>query len=92
MTQDQVLSLALQVAAAELQKTTGIVALPILRVVGDADIFCVRQDGTLARYDHELGELEKVDRSFFDLLDAEIGELKARTEKKKALLAGAGAS
>jgi hypothetical protein len=80
----------MDVAAAELRERTGLVAAPVLKVVGDADVYCVCTDGTFARLDHELGELKPVEGTFFDLLDLELGELRARAEKKKALAAGGG--
>jgi hypothetical protein len=70
-------------AARRLKDGAGLTALPVLRVVGDANLFCVDAGGSLVRFDHELGELEPLDGGFFDLLEREIADLRQRTERKK---------
>lgn len=69
---------------AEFQKDTGLKAAPILKVVGDADVYCVDADGVISRYAHETNELGPVEfTTFTALFDHEIQELRARTDRKK---------
>jgi hypothetical protein len=70
--------------AREFQAETQLPAVPFLKIIGDADVYCFAANGQIARYDHELNELEMVDRTFFDLLDYELGELVDRKERKLA--------
>jgi len=70
--------------AAELfQKQTGFKAAPILRIVGDADLYCVDSVGALVRFRHEESALEPVKLGFWELLDREIQELSVRKARKK---------
>jgi hypothetical protein len=57
--------------------------VPFLKIIGDADVYCFGEDGRIARWSHETGEFEAEDRSFSEVLDFELGELKARKERKK---------
>ena len=70
-------------AAKQLHDATGIKVLPVLKIVGDADIYCVNEDSALVRFNHELGEFEPVDLGFFELFEREVRELRERTEWKK---------
>ena len=70
--------------AREFQSRTGIQAVPCLKIIGDADLYCFDEDGNIAQYNHELNQLESEDRSFFELLDDELGELVQRKDKKLA--------
>jgi hypothetical protein len=70
-------------AARQLKADAGLTALPVLRVVGDANLYCVDAGGGMVRFDHELGVLEPVEGGFFDLLDRELAHLRERTERKK---------
>lgn len=76
-------SIRMESTAKRLFDTTGHRFAPVLKVVGDADLYCVDGAGALVRFDHESGELTKVDLGFFELLDREIGDLRKRTEQKK---------
>jgi hypothetical protein len=71
-------------AATQLRTENGLVAAPVLRIVGDADVYCVDAQGQLVRYRHETNELEPVQGTFWDLFDREIAELRARKDKKKS--------
>jgi hypothetical protein len=71
-------------AAARFQKDTGFVAAPVLRVVGDADVYCVDADGKLVQFRHETNELEAVGLSFWGLFEREVEELRKRKDMKKA--------
>lgn len=64
-----------------------ITAVPILRVVGDADVYCVCTNGSIARYRHEANELEPVEGDFWQVLDAEAAAL---AERKTRMLSRVG--
>ena len=71
-------------AATTLQTESGLLAAPVLRVVGDADLYCVNPEGQLVQYRHETNELEPVGLTFWELFEREIAELRGRKDKKKA--------
>ncbi len=66
----------------QFQESTGKIALPILQVLGDADVYCTDQEGRLVRYLHEENRLEVVDRNFWEIFETEIQELVERKNKK----------
>jgi len=70
-------------AAGSFQEQTGLKAAPVLRIVGDRDLYCVDSGGVLVRFRHEESELEPVKSSFWEILDLEIRELSARKARKK---------
>ena len=70
----------------QFQEDTHLKAVPFLKVIGDADVYCFDKSGKIVRYNHELNELEPESRSFFELLDYELSELAQRKKRKKALL------
>jgi hypothetical protein len=74
----------LDAAAEELRNDTGLKAAPILKVVGDADVYCASPSGAIVRFRHETEELEPVKLGFWQLLEEEIRELRARKDKKRA--------
>jgi len=76
-------------AAERFRADTGLVAAPVLKIEGDADVYCVDAHGTLCRFDHETNELRRVEGDYWSILDREIGELRARKDRKKAERAGA---
>ncbi|HKU13597.1 MAG TPA: hypothetical protein VJQ52_04325 [Steroidobacteraceae bacterium] len=57
---------------------------PILRIVGDADVFCATSSGSIVRFQHETDELEPFDGDFWQLLETEVRELYERKVRKKA--------
>lgn len=59
-------------------------AAAILKVVGDADLYCATPEGGIVRFDHETGELRAFEGDFWTLLEREIRELYQRKERKKA--------
>lgn len=69
--------------ANQLHKETGKKVLPVLKVVGDADLYCFNENSELVRFNHELGDFEAIDLGFFELFEREVRELKERTERKK---------
>jgi hypothetical protein len=74
----------LDYAGAAFQDETGLHAAPILRVVGDADLYCVDAKGEIVRYDHELNQLSPVGLDFWGLFDREMAELHGRKLRKAA--------
>lgn len=74
----------LDVAAQSFQEQSGLKAAPILKVIGDADVYCVDATGAIVQYNHELNELTPVELDFWGLLDQEAAELKARKLLKVA--------
>ncbi len=77
-------------AAASFRQRSGLAAAPILKIVGDADVYCVDAGAQILRYDHELNELTPANKSFWEIFEYEIAELAARKERKKALGSPAG--
>ena len=69
--------------AAEEFKSMGHQVLPILKVVGDADVYCLNSKGKIQRWSHEEDTFENFDGTFFDLLEFEFKELEERRERKK---------
>jgi len=55
-----------------------------MKVVSDANVYCFDQRGMVVRWDHELNEVERLDKSFFEVLEFELGELANRKELKIA--------
>lgn len=66
------------------KQETGLCAVPVLRVVGDANVYCVGKVGEMLRFDHELGTLDAVEGSFFEVFEREVAALVERTARKKS--------
>ena len=58
--------------------------VPFLKVIGDADVYCFTSSQEVVRWDHETDVLEPQKKTFADVLEYEIAELKKRRERKKA--------
>jgi hypothetical protein len=71
-------------AAETFRARTGLVAAPVLKIEGDADVYCVDAIGGLCRFDHETNELRPVEGDYWSILDREIGALRARKDRKRA--------
>lgn len=71
----------IKIAAKEFQEM-GHQVIPILKVVGDADIYCFNRQGEIQRYSHEEDSFEAYDGSFFDLLRQEFLDLEKRRKDK----------
>ena len=56
--------------------------LPILKVVGDADVYCLDKNGLILKWSHELDEFDQFEGSFFDLLRHELSDLSERKRRK----------
>ncbi|MBO0755783.1 MAG: hypothetical protein J2P54_07975 [Bradyrhizobiaceae bacterium] len=74
------------------RRATDSTHVPFLKIMGDADLYCFDTNGGILRWEHETGEFCPLDKSFAGLLDFELGQLKARKERKKAERATRGAS
>jgi hypothetical protein len=72
-------------AANTFQKHTGLKAAPVLRVVGDRDVYCVDPKGNIVRFRHEELRLEPVPLTFWELFDREVGELAQRKVRRKGV-------
>lgn len=72
----------LDAAAESFQSDTGLAAAPILRIVGDANRYCVDGVGAIVRFNHETNELEPVNMNFWQVLEHETAELRARKDRK----------
>lgn len=72
----------LEVAGLEFIANTGIKAIPILKVIGDADVYCVDESSQVSRYRHEENEIEPANMTFWGVLEFELKELKERKERK----------
>jgi hypothetical protein len=72
--------------AAQEFKEMGHNVIPILKVIGDADIYCFNQRGRIQRYSHEENNFEDFEGSFFDLLRHEFLELENRRIDKLSAL------
>ncbi|MEK7205060.1 MAG: hypothetical protein AAB254_06080 [candidate division NC10 bacterium] len=70
-------------AAASFQKETGLKAGPVLKILGDADVYCVDPNGNLVRFSHEENTLKPVHLTFWQLLDREVGALAERKARKQ---------
>jgi len=70
--------------AAESFRQQGLAAAPILRVVGDADVYCATPSGGIARFQHETGELKPFQGGFWQLFEQEISALRDRKMRKLA--------
>jgi hypothetical protein len=73
----------ISVAAKEFEEM-GHKVLPILKVIGDADVYCFNPEGKIQRWLHEGDHFEAFEGTFFDLLEHEFKELDGRRKRKKA--------
>lgn len=64
-------------------KDMGHNVLPILKVMGDADVYCLSSEGNIVRWSHEEDIFDAFNGNFFDLLAHEIKKLDERRKKKK---------
>jgi hypothetical protein len=75
-------------AADEFRKM-GYQVMPILKVIGDADVYCFNPQGKIQQWRHEEDRFEPFDGGFFDLLEHEFKELDERRKRKKMEAGGA---
>lgn len=72
----------LELFAREFQEETQLRAIPFLKIFGNADVYCFDENGQAVYWDHELNELQPQNKSFFEVLDYELGELVERKDLK----------
>jgi hypothetical protein len=75
-------------AAEKFRERTGLAGAPVIKIEGDADVYCVDSKGALCRFDHETNELIPVEGDYWSILDLEIGELRKRKDRKLAERSG----
>jgi len=73
----------LETAAESMRDRLAAPVAPILRVEGDADLYCATADGRIVQYRHETDELDRFDGDFWQLFEQEMRELRERKERKK---------
>ena len=59
--------------------------VPFLKVIGDADVYCFDEKQSIRRFRrfrHETGEMELVPKTFTEVLDFEVAELRKRKDRK----------
>lgn len=59
-------------------------AIPFLKVIGDADVYCFDEKARIQRWSHEEDIFEPYNGTFFDVLRYEFLELEGRRKKKMA--------
>jgi hypothetical protein len=73
----------LDLAGRRFQEQTGLAAAPILKIQGDANVFCVDASGSILAYDHEQNSLTPEGADFWQLFEREVSAL---AERKKRLI------
>lgn len=71
----------IEIAASKF-KEMGHNVIPVLKVMGDADVYCLNESGQIVRWSHEENIFEPYEGNFFDLLSYELQELENRRKKK----------
>ena len=66
----------------EFRKSTGLSLVPCLKLIGSADRYCFDEAGHLGQWDHETNDFVRGEKSFFETLDYELGELRSRKDRK----------
>ena len=72
----------LEIVGKQFIEETGINAIPILKIIGDADFYWVNENGEILKYNHEVNNVEEVKSNFWELFEKELEELKKRKESK----------
>ena len=67
----------------ELRKETGCEIVPCLKVICEPDFYCFDSGGKLYQWDCELDGLNPVERSFLEMFEEEMRQLRERKDKKK---------
>jgi hypothetical protein len=73
----------LEAVGRKFQDETGLAAVPVLQVVGDANVYCVTPGGEFVRFDHELRSLTPVSGTFFQIFEYEVAALAERAIRMK---------
>jgi hypothetical protein len=72
----------LSVAHKEFVEHTGMNALPIIKIIGSADGYCLNEAGEIVQYNHEENSLEKTNMNFWEVFEKELKELRERKDRK----------
>ena len=72
----------LEIVGEEFIEKTGIRAIPILKIIGDADLYCVNENGKIVKYIHDENKVEEIKMDFWELFEKEIKELRERKDMK----------
>jgi hypothetical protein len=72
----------LEIVGKQFFEENGIKAVPILKIIGDANMYCVNRTGKIVQYDYEQNIVEEIDMDFWELFEKELKELKERKERK----------
>ena len=72
----------LEVVGKNFIEKTGLTAVPILKIVGDADVYCVDSNSNIGIYRHEENTIEQVNKTFWEVFEYELKELKERKVQK----------
>jgi hypothetical protein len=72
----------LEFAGKQFIEETGIKAVPILKIIGDANVYCTNENGEIVQYNHEENIIERIGVDFWELFEKELSELKKRKEMK----------
>jgi hypothetical protein len=75
----------LESAAEALRSRTSVPAAPILRILGDADLYCVDARGDICQWSHETNDLTPVNLDFWSLFEREVADLRDRKTRKAAV-------
>lgn len=73
----------MDLAARDFHNSTGHTAVPFLKVIGDANVYCFDEAGKVVRWNHETNELESTEHSFTSAFAEEVRELVKRKEEMK---------
>ncbi len=71
-------------AAKEFIEHTGLKAVPIIKIIGTSDGYCIDETGEIVQYNHEENTLEKVNMNFWEVFEKELKELRERKDRKIA--------
>jgi hypothetical protein len=72
----------LEIAGKKFIEETGIKAIPILKIIGDANIYCVNENGKIVQYIHDENTIEEREMNFWELFEKELKELRERKDMK----------
>ena len=72
----------LEIVGKNFIENTGLKAVPILKIIGDADLYCVNEKGKIVKYIHDENTMEEIEMNFWELFDKELKELRERKDTK----------
>jgi hypothetical protein len=68
----------------EFRASSGTLLVPFLKIVGNADVYCFDDRGSVRHWDHESGEAPRVAKTFTALFADEVAALRKRKDRKKS--------